>query len=510
MSSAASDDDKVRRVTSAATNPTRDSIAANTLFALLFGLFLGLAIWKFGNPVILDQKIFPPASPAEWWSNAWPPHWSHWFLLPLALAGAALAFSGKTRWPGPRWLWLLPLFWFGWQLLSAGHTVDTFLTATTLWQFGGCVACYFIGALLIGTPNSGSAGNAPKNGPVQNSGAGRETGAPGPATGAPRAINFLLIGVLAAFTFCLMRAVDQKLFEFPASRQMLMEGERTGWTNFPPEMLLEMKREGTIIHTNGADAVNPAVLARAVKGRVMGTLVYPNALAGLILLLLPVSLTLAFNSTRQLKPPVRAAVMALTCLLGGLGLFWSGSKAGWLLALALAGLWLFRLNRPARLKWTLLTAVLLVGLAAFAVRFHNYFARGATSVSARFDYWRAAVQTTRDNPLFGTGPGTFMRPYEQLKSPEAEMSRFVHNDYLEQFSDSGIIGGICYVAWIGLALATVGRRAWRSGGYLQFSLFLGLLGWFVQGLVEFSLFVPAPAWTAFTLLGCLLKNRSQE
>jgi O-antigen ligase len=449
------------------------------LYALLFGLFLGLAIWKFGNPVILDHKIFPPASLAEVWADAWPTHWSNWVLLPFVLAGGWLALWQKRRsqTAATRWLWLLPLLWFGWQLLSATHTVDAFLTSTTLWQFGGCIACYFIGVLVLG----------------------RE-----------RALRWLLIGVLAAFAFCLVRAVDQRLFEFPESRRMLVEGERTGWTNFPPEIFLEMKREGTVITTNGVDVANPVILAHVAKNRVMGTLVYPNALASVILLLLPVSLALAFNSTRQLKPPIRGAVIALTCLLGGLGLFWSGSKAGWLVGMALAGIWLFRLKWSARMKWAMLTTVLLIGLAVFALRFHNYFAAGATSVGARFDYWRAAVQTTRDHPLFGTGPGTFQRPYERIKSPESEMARFAHNDYLEQFSDSGIIGGICYVAWIGLALMTVGQRAWRSGGYLQFSLFLGLLGWFAQGLVEFSLFVPALAWTAFTLLGCLLRMSANQ
>jgi len=468
------------------------------IFALLFGLFLGLAIWKFGNPVILDHKIIPPASLTEVWTDAWPTHWSNWILLPLALAGAALILqkpkscSGALQAPtnnnnsqknrrsqtaATKWLWLLPLLWFGWQLLSATHTVDADLTATTLWQFAGCVACYFIGALVLG----------------------RE-----------RALRWLLAGLLAAFAFCLVRAVDQRLFEFPESRRMLVEGERTGWTNFPPEMLLEMKRDGTVITTNGVDVANPAILARITKNRVMGTLVYPNALAGAILLLWPVSLALAFNSTRQLKPPIRGVVIAMTCLLGGLGLFWSGSKAGWLIGMALAGIWLFRLNWSARLKWTMLATILLVGLAVFALRFHNYFTAGAASVGARFDYWRAAVQTTRDHPLFGTGPGTFQRPYAQIKSPEAEMARLTHNDYLEQFSDSGIIGGICYAAWIGLTLLTVGQRAWRSGGYLQFSIFLGLLGWFAQGLVEFSLYVPALAWTAFTLLGSLLQNRSPK
>ena len=451
--------------------------ARGAIYALLFGLFLGLAIWKFGNPVILDQKIIPPASFAEVLADAWPTHWINWLLPPFVLAGGWLALSNRSRWPGTRWRWLLPLLWFGWQLLSATHSVDAFLTTTALWQFGGCVACYFIGVLVLGRK---------------------------------RVLPWLLIGVLAAFTFCLVRAVDQRLFEFPESRRMLVEGEHTGWTNFPPEMLLEMKRNGMVITTNDTDVANPAILARITKNRVMGTFVYPNALAGAILLLLPVSLALAFNSTRPLKPPIRGAVIAMTCLLGGLGLFWSGSKAGWLIGMALAGIWLFRLNWSTRFKWAMLTTVLLVGFAVFAVRFHNYFTTGATSVGARFDYWRAAVQTTRDRPLFGTGPGTFQRPYAHIKSPDAEMARLTHNDYLEQFSDSGIPGGICYAAWIGLALLTAGQRAWRSGDYLQFSLFLGLLGWFAQGLVEFSLYVPALAWTAFTLLGCLLRMSANQ
>jgi O-antigen ligase len=265
-----------------------------------------------------------------------------------------------------------------------------------------------------------------------------------------------------------------------------------------------MKRDGMVITTNGVDVANPAILARITKGRVMGTLVYPNALAGLILLLLPVSLALAFNSTRRLKPPIRSAVIATTCLLGGLGLFWSGSKAGWLIGLTLVGIWLFRLKWPARMKWTMLTTVLLVGLAVFALRFHNYFAAGATSAGARFDYWRAAVETTFKHPLLGTGPGTFQRPYAQLKSPTAEMARLAHNDYLEQFSDSGIIGGTLYGAWIVLSLLTIGRRVWRSADLVIFAIFLGVFAWFIQGFGEFSLYVPALAWTAFTLLGYLL------
>ena len=452
-------------------------ITGTGCYALVFGLFLGLAILKFGNPVILDQKITPPVSPSEFWMYAWPIHWGNWILLPLALTGAALGFTSRPRWPGTRWLWLLPLLWFGWQLLSATQTVDGNLTATTLWQFAGCVACYFLGALVLG----------------------RE-----------RAVRWLLIGVLAAFAFCLIKGINQRLFEFPQSRQMLLEGGRTGWTNIPPELFMEMKRDRVIITTNAVDVPNPAILAKFAKGRIMGTLVYPNALAGLILLLLPVSLVLAFNSTKQLRPPIRATVITLTILLGGAAFFWTGSKLGWLIAMAIGGAGLFRLPWPARLKWAALIAVTVIGLGIFAVRFHSYFDAGATSVGARFDYWRAAVETTFKHPLLGTGPGTFQRPYAQLKSPDAEMARLTHNDYLEQFSDSGIIGGTLYGAWIVLSLLTIGRCVWRSGDPASFAIFLGVCAWFIQGFGEFSLYVPALAWTAFTLLGCLLATTGNQ
>jgi hypothetical protein len=442
------------------------------MFPLLFGLFLGLTLLKFGNPVILDSNVAPPNSFSEAWSQTWPPRWSIWFLVPFVVIGAGLAIANKLRWSGSRWLWALPVVWFGWQIASATQTVDGPLTALTLTHFGGCIVCYFIGGLLLGDE---------------------------------RRFRLLLLGLLAAFAFCLVRASDQKLFEFPQERQMLLEGERTGWTNFAPEVFLQMKSDGIIVTTDGVDVANPMMMAKYEKGRVHGTLVYPNALAGAVLLLLPVTLALAINGTRRFRTLTRAAAIALTLFLGLGSLFWTGSKSGWLIAVAIVAVCLFRLNWSARLKWLALALVMVIGFAAFAVRFHGYFASGATSVGARFDYWHAALRNTMEHPLFGSGPGTFQRAYALLKAPDSEMARLAHNDYLEQFSDSGIIGGISYAAWIGLLLWTLGSRVWRVTEPVGFAVFIGLLGWFAQGLSEFSLYVPALAWTAFALGGCLVR-----
>ncbi len=470
----------------------------NRYYALTFGFFLGLCIWKFGNPVILDQKISPPVSASDFLNDAWPTHWANWILLPLAALGALLVFQNKMSWRQTNWLWLLPLAWLGWQFISATQTVDADLTAATLWQFSGCVACYFLGARVVGAPASDSAS---LNHSLH---ASSETVVPA----GRYAFAFLLIGLLAAFTFCLVRGVKQHLFEFPQNYQMLIVGERDGWTNLPPATVAEMKSESIIITTNGADMANPVILAKFARGRVSGTLVYPNALAGLILLLWPVSLALAFGAMKSLRPFIRLAAIALALFVGSAAFFWSGSKLGWLIGIGIAGLFLLRLDWPNKLKLTAVAAVLILGLGVFAVRFHHYFAAGATSAGARFDYWRAAVQTTAARPLFGTGPGTFQRPYERLKAPESEMARLAHNDYLEQFSDSGVIGGLAYAGWIFLALVAAGRKLWHSGGAFSFTIFAGLLGWFVQGLGEFSLYVPALAWTAFTLLGCLTSQET--
>jgi len=167
--------------------------------------------------------------------------------------------------------------------------------------------------------------------------------------------------------------------------------------------------------------------------------------------------------------------------------------------LCLASLLHSPLDRTVKLA--IVAAALLFGLAGFFVKFSPYFRRGATSVSARFDYWRAACHITLAHPFFGTGPGTFSLPYKQLKAQESEMARLVHNDYLEQASDSGVIGFLLFSALIVGSLKFLYRKS-----HSQLALFfgwLGLLGWALQGFVEFGLYIPALAWPAFLFLGWL-------
>ena len=148
--------------------------SSGIFFALAFGLFLGLCIWKFGNPVILEKQIGSPTNVAEFWGNAWPPRWANWILVLLTSLGGLLIFKNHHRRHSDKsaignrqskikWLWLLPLAWLGWQFVSATQTVDAGLTRATLWQFSGCVACYFLGVFLFGAPSTSSASSTTKS-----------------------------------------------------------------------------------------------------------------------------------------------------------------------------------------------------------------------------------------------------------------------------------------------------------------------------------------------------------
>src|SRR5215813_6714030 len=111
------------------------------IFSGATGLWLALALLKFGNPVILDAQIQAPASPVEWLLQPWPIVWGYAFLCGLLLLGFSV-----WRWhtEAPRWLLVVPLVWLGWQGLSALQTVDLRLTLTTLKHFAAGVAAYYL------------------------------------------------------------------------------------------------------------------------------------------------------------------------------------------------------------------------------------------------------------------------------------------------------------------------------------------------------------------------------
>jgi len=417
------------------------------VFPWLLGALLGVGLVKLGNPGLFSEMLTMPGDALEWMFFNWPPVIGYWLLGAVAVVGFATADWRSARWPWP--LALLAL-WLGWQFLAATGTVDATLTAKALPQFVTVAVCFALGYVALGARTS--------------------------ATG-------LWVGLLIGFALVLASGWQQHFGGLEATRK-----------HFFLYLAPTMKE------------VPPDLLKRMTSNRIFATLFYPNTLAVVLLLLLPGALAFLWSCEQKLTRGARLFLMAALAVGAGGCLVWSGSKSGWLIALGL-GL-VATLHLPFNRKWkaALIALALVGGLSGFLLRYSSYFERGATSVGARFDYWRAALKTTAEHPWLGSGPGTFGPMYQRIKPPEAEMARLVHNDYLQQASDSGVVGALAYTAFIAWALWRTYPRT-RDG--LRLGAWLGVLGWAVQSALEFNLYIPAVAWPAFVLLGWLLAREAR-
>ena len=399
------------------------------VFLILTGVWLFTALFLFGNPVILDY-LHPIKEQKNPVLNAMlqgeqniglSPKENYQLVLATLGLVCVLGFSRlakpKLRLPDglPKWLAWLPLAWFGWQLLSFLQTENQAMSQATVIHFASCLAAFYLGLFVLGRM---------------------------------RQAKLALWGAALALMLNLADARIEKFGGLEQTRNNIIEQIESGKLD-PATLPAKARDEGKTIppEIEKQIATLPPGTAAKVRQlpielvkrmystRLYGHMFYPNALAGVILLLLPMSLALVLGQGRWRLP---RAVLALGLAAVGLAcLYWSGSKAGWLIAIALLGAWFLHLPVPKKLKLGLAGAAMVLGLAGFAVKYADYFDRGATSVGARFGYWSAAAQTAMKEPLLGTGPGTFQIAYKRHRAPGAEPTRLTHNDYLQQASDSG-------------------------------------------------------------------------
>lgn len=293
-----------------------------------------------------------------------------------------------------------------------------------------------------------------------------------------RGMHLFWVPVSAGFVWTLLQGFDQHYGGLEATRNAFYELDN--WRDYPEEYRRKL-----------------------ATNRIFSTLVYPNAFAGLILLLGPALGYALWRLTGRWPRVVRAVTTGIFCYMAAACFFWTGSKGGWLVAMAATGFLLLQLPGNRKIKIAMVTAVGVVGLTAFLIQYSAYFQRGAPSVGARFTYWDAALKTALDNPILGTGPGTFAIPYARIKPEGAEMARLAHNDYLEQASDSGWIGFFLFITFIGWVFWELYRKSFHA--FWEFRLvFGGLLAWAMQSFIEFGLYIPGIAWPAFLLMGWAL------
>jgi len=260
-------------------------------------------------------------------------------------------------------------------------------------------------------------------------------------------------------------------------------------------------------------------------GRASGPFGIPNSLAALLLLLLPPMAALA------LRPGAGAVQRILCGYLAGVylfGLVLTASRGGWIaLVLTLLAWPLLGGRRHGRSRlgrWALMGLVLVVVNAAGFLAFPTLRMRFEAMVQeagerTRPIMWRGAWELFRENPLWGSGAGSYNVAFEKHRPAHFQMdSQWPHNDYLNTLSDYGAVGfalffGAC--GWVIIGCwrqprtpsppATL-RRDPGDDPLLWRGVALGLLAFSLQLVVDFHLKIPALTMVLAIMAALLVKQ----
>ena len=190
-----------------------------------------------------------------------------------------------------------------------------------------------------------------------------------------------------------------------------------------------------------------------------------------------------------------------------------GGIIGLVLELSLLAL-LSRAHRVGRKQLVGAAAIALIagsfivwlGVSKAIQRFEQLTHEGI-SRELRVSMYRDTRGIIVDHPWVGTGLGTLVAVYPRYASFYNGLTvDHAHNDYLELLADTGIVGGVCGLAFIGL-LFWQGLASFQSArGLFARSTVAGSLaacvGLLLHSLVDFNLHIPSNC-LIFLLLSCI-------
>lgn len=201
-----------------------------------------------------------------------------------------------------------------------------------------------------------------------------------------------------------------------------------------------------------------------------------NTLAGVLATSLVLVLGQATSAWSFRKPsnigaiivPLFQATVILYCLvLTKSRSAWAGAVVG----LGIVAICRLRTSAATKiLQWSFFGSAfvgLIVGIAAFAGALDKeVIFESSRSLQCRFFYWTGAIETIKEAPLTGAGPGNFRQVYLKHKADEwSEEIRDPHNFLLESWSAGGIIGfvGLLMFIWGSFRTALSAEAAPESG-----------------------------------------------
>ena len=251
-----------------------------------------------------------------------------------------------------------------------------------------------------------------------------------------------------------------------------------------------------------------------------GPFVNHNHFAGFVELISPPGLAMLLTgAVRRDKLPV---LILLTVLpIGALAL--SASRGGIISFLFELVLLTLLVGRKGEAKRQLLMAgglALVAGLLAiwlglgWTVERFEHSTPGDLSSDRRVSIYRDSLHIVRDHPWTGTGLGTLETVFPRYESHfDGLVVDHAHNDYLELLAETGLIGGVCMLAFVVLlawrGLSNLRRANSPACRAIYSGAVVACAGLLTHSMVDFNLHIPSNA-LLFLLLAAMATSGIPE
>jgi len=229
--------------------------------------------------------------------------------------------------------------------------------------------------------------------------------------------------------------------------------------------------------------------------RASSTFNQPNILGDYIIMFIPLVLLLLFKYKSPLY--LLVSIISLTALVFS---FSRGAVAGFLAATAL----FFRQNKKT-LRILVFSTVFFLIIIILQLSVISPIIDKGISLQGRFEIFKESLNLIKENPLFGTGLGTF-RTVNNLEIGAENDIHHAHNIYLQIAVERGLIALLVFLALLFVfyreSLATP-----PDGEYLHLikqALLIGITAVLIHGLVDYPFYNQRIALLFWMLVGIVV------
>jgi len=261
----------------------------------------------------------------------------------------------------------------------------------------------------------------------------------------------------------------------------------------------------------------PDFFSRLGTNETFSTFIYPNALAGYLLLILPLCISLFLVSRYFYRFLLSVATASVV-----LCLYLTYSKGGWgiFLILALAPILILMYRKFGnKKKFYILSILMIIGIIVLSAMFlkitdRTHMIRDTLgSFKVRLNYWRASPGMVEDFP-FGSGIGTFGNIYPKYKIPQAREVQLAHNNFIQLWTEIGIIGVLSF-----LLIWVMFFWNWRKAFHIErlkilsAGIYIGCIAFLIHSFVDFGFYVPGISMNVWLFIGMIeaikIKNKKR-